>query len=591
MISYLLLFSISIFFLYPKKIKINDDIIYALIFCSFTFSHSILGFISLILISINASKFPVIIIISLISFIFFLNRSKYLNIFPEIKKFFLKEFNNYIKNKNENFSEKMSFYVILILLILLLISSIGPINHPDASDYHVGYPFQYYLKGTFFIDGGLHQGLLGIGDYANLAFIQENNIWLIRTLQIINLPILILFLSRKLNNNIFLIVFLSVPTFIQWSTIGKPLFLAESSLISIYLLWNFNKNPYTLKLLAISIINCICFKISSLLVIFPIFIDILFHIFIQYKSKREIINFLKGFILRKELMISILIFLSLFINRFIITGNFFYPFLTNIFNNDDQLIIQFSQFLRDYGRDKLFLINLFIPTKISDLPTSIGLNVFLVLILLSYEKIKNFNFKKDNIFLITISEILILILFCQGRSNYYLIPLILIIFQTNNINKFFVNPIIKLIFYTTLITQLIIMNLFLSFSIVINLLTLSNYEKYMDRFAYGFNTSRLMSKGSDGNILITDRNTRLFYPRNYIDKDEFERCLIDESKRSINPNDLCLSFYNINQIITNKDISKTNNNYICKEMTKFKATRNIFNRRKYSFQYCKKKIN
>ena len=71
-------------------------------------------------------------------------------------------------------------------LTLIIISSIGPINHPDATDYHVGYPYQYFLRGGLFIDGGLHQGLLGIGDYSNLAFIQENTIWLIRTTNIIN---------------------------------------------------------------------------------------------------------------------------------------------------------------------------------------------------------------------------------------------------------------------------------------------------------------------------------------------------------------------------------------------------------------------
>ena len=47
------------------------------------------------------------------------------------------------------------------------------------------------MRGKFFIDGGLHQGLLGLADYANLAFIQENNVWFIRFLQIINVCTLV----------------------------------------------------------------------------------------------------------------------------------------------------------------------------------------------------------------------------------------------------------------------------------------------------------------------------------------------------------------------------------------------------------------
>ena len=59
------------------------------------------------------------------------------------------------------------------MLAFILFSSIGPINHPDAADYHFSYQYQYFLWERFFIDGGLTQGLLVIGEYANLSFIQK----------------------------------------------------------------------------------------------------------------------------------------------------------------------------------------------------------------------------------------------------------------------------------------------------------------------------------------------------------------------------------------------------------------------------------
>ena len=133
------------------------------------------------------------------------------------KTFLLNEVIQIIKKQENSKYQKILFCLCILLLVAISISSIGPINHPDAADYHVGYPFQYFSRGKFFVDGGLHQGLLGIGDYANLAFIQENTNWFIRFVQIINLPLLFIFLAKKFNNNIYLLSFLSIPIIIKWS--------------------------------------------------------------------------------------------------------------------------------------------------------------------------------------------------------------------------------------------------------------------------------------------------------------------------------------------------------------------------------------
>ena len=150
-----------------------------------------------------------------------------------ISNFIYSEINNVLEKNQKNKFQIILLYFIFFITLFIFISSIGPINHPDAADYHVGYPYQYFIKGRFFIDGGLLQGLVGIGDYANLAFIQEKTTWLIRTIQIINLPILILFLANKIKNNVFLLGLISTPTFIQWSTIGKPLFMGDSCLVQL----------------------------------------------------------------------------------------------------------------------------------------------------------------------------------------------------------------------------------------------------------------------------------------------------------------------------------------------------------------------
>ena len=202
MISYILLLFSSLIFLYPKSYDYKKDSLYSLIFSSIIFSHISLGFFSLILIHLNLSRFPLIIFCSLI-LIISLFRSRSIKKLFEIKIFLKKEVDLLIKSNQSNNFKKSSFIFLLILIAFILFSSIGPINHPDAADYHVGYPYQYFVRGRFFIDGGLTQGLLGIGDYANLSFIQEKNIWLIRFIQVLNLPLIVLFLSKHVRSNIF----------------------------------------------------------------------------------------------------------------------------------------------------------------------------------------------------------------------------------------------------------------------------------------------------------------------------------------------------------------------------------------------------
>ena len=435
MASYIFLFISSLLALYPKNIYERKSSFYSLIFSSIIFSHISLGFISLILIHLNLSKFPLIIIFSLLFLFLFLRKNNSFQKLLEIKNFLKREW-EILKKKNEiNNSQKSIFIFLLILVTFLFLSSIGPINHPDAADYHVGYPYQYYLRGGFFIDGGLHQGLLGIGDYANLSFIQENNIWLIRSIQIINLPLIILFLSKEVRNNIVLIAFLTVPTFIQWSTIGKPLFLGESSLIILYLIWKDNQSSYNLKLLIITMLSCIAYKISALIIIFPIFIDIAKYATNKINLNNNFIEEIKYIIFSKEILFTIIVLFSIFIERQIIIGNFAFPLLTNIFNNNDLVINEFSKTIMNYQRNPLSFLKIFIPIKISELSTFLGPSILFIYIATLILNLKNFPKYNNDIFFITTSQILLLLLFSQGRADYYSGPLILIIYESRKLDK------------------------------------------------------------------------------------------------------------------------------------------------------------
>ncbi len=174
MLSYIVLFIAIIPFLSKNYYLKLENKIYSLIITSALFSYSLLGLISLILIFSNRSRFPTIVFsITILLNSFFFNKA-FLKVYKTIIDFLIIEI-NYLKKNYLISKQRILFFIIFSLILLISFSSIGPINHPDALDYHVGYPFQYWLRGGFFIDNGMHQALMGIGDYANFIFYSREN--------------------------------------------------------------------------------------------------------------------------------------------------------------------------------------------------------------------------------------------------------------------------------------------------------------------------------------------------------------------------------------------------------------------------------
>ena len=109
--------------------------------------------------------------------------------------------------------------------------------------------------------------------------------------------------------------------------------------------------------------------------------------------------------------------------------------------------------------------------------------------------------------------------------------------------------------------------------------------------AYGYESSLLVDKTMQGNILFNERNTRLYYPKNYLDKDKLNICI---NEKIINgkkdPKENCLTEFNITQIVNaSEDIVKDEKNYFCQDLKLTKATRNPLKRTKYIKSYCKKR--
>jgi len=584
MFSYILLFLSSIPLLSKGKNFKLDSQQYGLLLTSALFAYSILGFISIELIYLNRSRFPIFYISILIFLLtIFFNKSSF-NTYIKIKNFLISEINKF-KKDFEFLKQKNLVILICFLLFSITISSIGPINHPDSLDYHVGYPYQFWLKGKFFIDGGFHQALMGSGDYANLAFIQEKTLWFIRYLQISSLPLIILFLINKLKNKLYIIAFLSSSTFIQWSTIGKPLFLGEASCAVAYIIWKEYKDNFSIKLLLICIISCFSIKISSLIVCTPILIDLIINKFLIEKnnSLKDKIYFFREIFFDKTILLSLSLLLTILFLRFKIIGNFAFPLMTNIFNKNDILLINFTNFLSGYKRDGAFPLNIFLPTSFSDIASSLGPGIFLIFLFLIIKTFNPINLKKNVLFYVCLSQILLLILFCQGRADYYAMPVIIAIYFSDNLNFIYKNKFLRLPLILSIFFQVFLIIGFLFFSIKQNLSAINNYKEAMISSSYGYDFSRLINNKISGNFYQNViRDPRYFYPKNYIAREEMQKCFKD------NEQNLCLKKYNIGQIITTKDFLLNKENYNCVTKYFMSGARNPFNRKNRYAEVCEK---
>ena len=591
MLSFFLIFFSLLIILFPKQEDFfdNPNTLYCLIFASLGLSQFFLGAISLFLILLNFAKLNIIFITLIVLILTLISQKECSKKYFKIYNFLKFEISLFIQKNRKNKFHKIVNLLILLFTFLLISSSIGPINHPDAAAYHVGYPFQFFKKGGFFIDGSFQQGLLGIADYANLSFIQENNIWLIRLLQIINLPILVLFLSKRIENNIFLLAFITTPTFILWSTLGKPLFLGESCLVAIYLIWKNNKTEYNFRLLIISIIASVAFKVSALIISFTIFFDILL-LLKDNKFRSIYFKYFKNLIKNKLFILSCLIFFSLLVNRYIVTDNFSYPLLTSLFNSNDRLLNEFSESIRNYQRDGLFPINIFIATSKSDL-NSLGPAILCIMILICFKYRKIFLLQKsDNLIFIGIIQLILLISFAQGRADYYVSPLILFISQTNVISDFFKRKNIQILVITTIISQVLFLFLYLLVSISQNINLVSSYEQNMKKLAYGYHASKIFDSNIPGKTLFTGRNTRLYFSTDYLDNEFMNKCIeLNKTDGLKDSQKNCLDKYKVNQIISYPDYLKKNNEFTCKEIKLLNSSRNPFNRKTIKQSYCVRK--
>ena len=213
----------------------------------------------------------------------------------------------------------------------------------------------------------------------------------------------------------------------------------------------------------------------------------------------------------------------------------------------------------------------------------------MILILLVFIKIKKISIINKSNFYIAFSQLILLILICQGRGDYYACPIILFTYLASKFdqnNKLSLLNSYNYFLNFTILFQSIFLIIFLCISISQSIYSLLDYEDSMKKISYGYSSSLLINKSIDGNIFHNiGRDARFYYPENYIDRDNFNSCLLKNNQ------DNCLKKYKINQIIAQLDYLINKNKFNFKEELVTKGSRNPFNRKEEILEICERKIN
>ena len=582
MLSLILNFLIcSIILLKIEDFKNNIESIYSLTAISLLVAFAINGLFGISFVFFKITYLPLLVFSTLIFFLMMLNNFLRKN-FIFLKHAYKKEFSEILATCKENYLIKL---VVFFLLIYFLVA-LGPINSSDAANAYVGYPYKFWLKNAHFIDGDLNQGLLGLGDFSNLFYFQDKTTWLIRFTQFIPLLILLPLILKRKTNQILLFVIFTSPVLIQWMSIGKNNFLSEASLVVIFLVWEKYKCKRDLIYLISASLISISFKISALLICIPIFIFLINF----YKHEILKINFrdFYKFIFTFPLLVSILSLLTIFSYRFYLYENPFYPLLTSIFNSSDKQLLDWENTLRNWDRSRFFQFWIFFPKSIGKISFVLGpanFFIFLGSVLFIIDR----RSKITNNTIIGISQFILLLLFAQGRADYYVSPIFLTYVGISNLEFTLTkNILFKTLFKFSLIAQFLMFSAASIYLIYTNALVLINYDKGMDRIGWNYYNSKIISeKAIDPVFSESTGMTHLYFKDDFISNNSFQNCYYyNENNKINNKYFYCVKKLGINTIIVDKNKLSEDNNFTCKTEQLKRVSRNIFLTRKKEVDFC-----
>ena len=574
------------FFTFRDNLSSSKYITFA---TSLTFAYASLGFIGICISFLKLTYIPLFLICIFVFFTLLWIKSYRDKLFYFFNQF--KEEIIYLKNLEKY---KKTFGIFCLIILLLFIVSLGPINHSDTANIYVGYPYQFWKNNSHFVDGNLNQGLMGLGDFANIFYFQDKTSWLIRTSQFIPIPFIFMMMLRRNISNLYLFVFLTSPVFIQWLTIGKNNFLSESCLALGFLVWDMNKESKYISHILVLIAISISFKISAILISLPILIY-LFYFYRKELKNISLNRFLKIFSI--PLIFSLVFLLSIFLYRYFLVENPFYPLFSKYFTPDDQQILDWEATLRGWDRKGLFFFWIFIPKSIGKISFVLGPSNLLLIIISIIYYLRNLTSNNPRLN-IGICQLILLMMFSQGRADYYMSPLILISLGIPSLNlkefKSLENRLKKILtslLALTVFSQFMMLLISSLYSIVLVLYVIYDYQSGMDKTAYNFYNSRKIEENSESPVYSEISGmTHLYTKKPFIANQKFGKCFhYDDTVDIKQKYEVCMEREGVQTIIVEKGKFKNNPFFSCETQILKRVSRNIFLEKKLEADFCKLK--
>ena len=266
--------------------------------------------------------------------------------------------------------------------------------------------------------------------------------------------------------------------------------------------------------------------------------------------------------------------LATFHFRLFYFDNPFFPVLTSIFNPERPDYLLFTQGVFHYQK------TVFLPPNLGGLGTVLGPIILLagVLVLANSLRLRKF----DNLKLLGLAIFLCTIFFAQPRADYLFLPMFLFFL------KFQPSVLESVMLRYLSIGQSLFTSMMLSFSIYQTMILVVDFDRYMPRFAKGFELAKHASKQEKPVLIYNIRQPRLFMDYDYMDTNAFKLCVSGSTFSDCLEENRIKTFY-----IRPSDLKKLQKNVKiwCESPISFPdAYRNIFNQSTTILHKCNPKL-
>ena len=513
--------------------------------------------------------------------------------------------------KHTNKSNLIIFFTLFMYFLL----SLAPPTSGDSLFYHLSDAKNIFLNGSLYSDElNFHGKLSGIGEFLNAFAVSIEAYQFTSLIHFVGLLSTIDIIRKfsadqkikESNVNFIILTVLSTPVLLSLVSQSKPqlfyssvVFLCYSFILLLIIRGRekkFNNIGKIIIILNILLTVCVNAKLNFLLSFGIINFFFVFYFF--KKGFKYKINFQKVFYYFLIIIFGLLPFI---IWKSIVYDYPFYLFLTNPLPLNIPHMVDFFEFLKNYGSEKFPLIILF-PINFSEITLVLGLGTFLLLFIIK----SKLQYKKTILFIIIFFIISLSVIGQKSPRFYYEIYLFIILVSTlifNEINKEKYFSLFKIIIYFQsfcVILALIFSTFFLFPGSLNAKLKHQVQSKFSDGYSLIFWANSILPK--DTTILITQRSTFLFNnsyvnpePLGYMSyHSKYKNYYLNKIKEK-KPTFVIFHGYKISYNIGNFDFKNCTSGLFAKELNvgslktrnPFKTNKKLYNGYIYYFDYKK----